>query len=71
LALPIWITYMAKALAGVPEATRDMPSGVVQLGGEVYFVEHQPGQGIASVGVDEAFPAEERARRDTVRDQIF
>jgi len=62
---------MSKALSGVPEAVREMPQGVVQLGGEVYFVEHQPGQGVASVGVDEAMPAEERARRDTVRDQIF
>jgi hypothetical protein len=44
---------------------------VVQLGGEVYFVEHQPGQGVASVGVDETMPVEERAKRDTVRDQIF
>jgi penicillin-binding protein 1A len=71
LALPIWIAYMARALSGVPETVRDVPSGIVQLGGEVYFVEHQPGQGIASVGVEEAFPAEEKARRDTVRDQIF
>ena len=71
LALPIWISYMAKALYGIPEAQRPMPGGVVQLGGEVYFVEHQPGQGIASVGVDEALPVEEKARRDTVRDQIF
>jgi penicillin-binding protein 1A len=71
LALPIWIAYMSKALSGVPEAVRDVPSGIVQLGGEVYFVEHQPGQGIASIGIEEAFPAEEKARRDTVRDQIF
>ena len=39
LALPIWISYMAKALSGVPESVREMPPGVVQLGGEVYFVE--------------------------------
>jgi hypothetical protein len=48
-----------------------MPHGVVQLGGEVYFEEHQPGQGVASVGIDESLPAEEKAKRDTVRDQIF
>jgi len=71
LALPIWISYMSKALSGVPESVREMPPGVVQLGGEVYFVEHQPGQGVASVGVDETMPVEEQARRDTVRDQIF
>jgi penicillin-binding protein 1A len=71
LALPIWISYMAKALSGVPEVVREMPSGVVELGGEVYFEENQPGQGIASLGIDEALPAEEKTRRDTVRDQIF
>jgi penicillin-binding protein 1A len=71
LALPIWISYMAKALSGVPEVAREMPSGVVELGGEVYFEENQPGQGIASLGIDEALPAEEKTRRDTVRDQIF
>jgi penicillin-binding protein 1A len=71
LALPIWISYMAKALSGVPEAQREMPPGVVQLGGEVYFAEHQPGQGIASVGVEETMPVEEKAQRETVRDQIF
>ncbi|MGB3428329.1 MAG: penicillin-binding protein 1A [Burkholderiaceae bacterium] len=71
LALPIWISYMAKALSGVPETSREMPSGLVQLGGEVYFAEHQPGQGIASIGVDETVPVEEKAQRDTVRDQIF
>ncbi|MGZ8273770.1 MAG: penicillin-binding protein 1A [Burkholderiaceae bacterium] len=71
LALPIWISYMAKALSGVPETRRDMPPGIVQLGGEVYFAEHQPGQGIASVGVEETIPVEEKAQRDTVRDQIF
>jgi penicillin-binding protein 1A len=71
LALPIWIAYMSKALYGVPEAQRDAPEGIVQLGGEVYFVEHQPGQGVASVGLDETLPFEERSKRDTVRDQIF
>jgi penicillin-binding protein 1A len=71
LALPIWISYMAKALNGVPEATRSRPSGVVELGGEFYFVEHQPGQGIASVGVEEMLPVEEQVRRESVRDQIF
>jgi penicillin-binding protein 1A len=71
LALPIWISYMAKALSGVPETQREMPPGVVQLGGEVYFAEHQPGQGVASVGVDETLPVEEKAQREKVRDQIF
>jgi penicillin-binding protein 1A len=71
LALPIWIGYMGKALNGVPEAKRTVPSGVVELGGEYYFVEHQPGQGIASIGVEELVPVEEQVRREAVREQIF
>jgi len=60
LALPIWIDYMAGALKGVPETTRDMPPGVVQINGEVYLEEYQPGQGVASLGIDDA-PAEASA----------
>ena len=71
LALPIWISYMSRALGGVPEVPRSVPTGVVQLDGEYYFVEHQPGQGIASLGLDENLPPEEQVKRDTVRDQIF
>jgi penicillin-binding protein 1A len=71
LALPIWISYMAKSLAGVPEAAREMPSGVIQLGGEFYFVEHQPGQGIASIGLEDILAPEEQVKRESVRDQIF
>jgi penicillin-binding protein 1A len=71
LALPIWISYMSKALSGIPEASRAMPSGVVQLGNEVYFAEHQPGQGVASIGLEEMLPVEERVQREAVREQIF
>ena len=62
---------MSKALSGVPEVTRTAPAGVVQLGGEYYYVEHQPGQGVASVGLEDGLPVEEQTRRETVRDQIF
>jgi penicillin-binding protein 1A len=71
LALPIWISYMSKALKGVPEATREVPRGVVNLDGEYYFVEHQPGQGVASVGLEDLLPAEEQVKRESVREQIF
>jgi penicillin-binding protein 1A len=53
LVLPIWIDYMAGALKGVPEVAREMPPGVVQLNGEPYLEEFQPGQGVASIGLDE------------------
>ena len=56
LALPIWLGYMSKALKGVPEKERVMPVGVVNVGGEVYYVENQPGQGVSSLGLDEPVP---------------
>jgi len=59
LALPIWIDYMAGALKGVPETTRELPAGVVQLDGELYLEEFQPGKGIASLGLDAPAPAPE------------
>ena len=62
---------MSKALKGVPEATREVPSGVVSLGGEYYFVEHQPGHGVASVGLEDLLPPEEQVKRESVREQIF
>jgi penicillin-binding protein 1A len=71
LALPIWISYMSRALGGVPETSRSVPSGVVQLGGEYYYVEHQPGQGIASLGLEDGLPPEEQVKRESVREQIF
>ena len=71
LALPIWISYMGKSLKGVPEITRNVPSGVVSLGGEFYFVEHQPGHGVSSVGLEDVLPPEEAVKRESVREQIF
>jgi len=71
LALPIWISYMSRALSGVPEVVRSLPVGVVQLGGEYYYVEHQPGQGIASLGLEDGLPPEEQTKRESVREQIF
>jgi len=57
LALPIWISYMETALKGVPEKERTMPPGVVNVGGEFYYTENQPGQGgITSVGLPPANP---------------
>jgi len=71
LALPIWISYMSRALGGVPEVVRSAPNGVVQLGSEYYYVEHQPGQGVASLGMEDALPLEEQIKREAVREQIF
>ncbi|MGE5336382.1 MAG: penicillin-binding protein 1A [Gemmatimonadota bacterium] len=70
LALPIWIKYMSTALKDRPVIERPEPEGIVEVGGEIYFTEFQPGQGIASVGLEDATPDEKR-KADAVRDQIF
>jgi len=56
LALPIWLGYMSKALKGVPEKPRVMPEGVVNVDGEVYYTENQPGHGVPSLGLDDPVP---------------
>ena len=71
LALPIWINYMSVALKNRPEVDRPAPDGLVNVGGEIYFAEFQPGQGVASVGLDDALAPEEKRKADAVRDQIF
>jgi hypothetical protein len=48
-----------------------MPPGVVTIGGEIYFAEFPPGQGIAAVGLEDGLPPEEQKKAETVRDQIF
>jgi penicillin-binding protein 1A len=68
LALPIWINYMGRALKNVPEIQKDTPTGVVGISGDFFYSETQPGQGIASVGVNIAPPIENVQQ---VRDQVF
>jgi len=45
--------------------------GVVTVGGEIYFAEFQPGQGVASVGLEDALPGAEPGTTAKVREQIF
>ena len=70
LALPIWIDYMATALKGVPEVPVPPPPGVVRLGGEYYYAETGPGQGVVSLGVAEDGVAA-GSDADMIRDQVF
>ena len=56
LALPIWLDYMASALKGLPLVERDPPPDVVTIDGEYYLQQFQPGEGVASLGLDEAQP---------------
>ena len=71
LALPIWMNYMEVALKDRPPLVPPMPERVVNVGGEYYFEEFQPGQGIASIGLEDGLPPEQKKAVETVRDQIF
>ena len=54
LALPIWTEYMGHALRGVPEYQDPVPPGLVTIGGEIYFDNFTPGNGmITNVGMDD------------------
>jgi penicillin-binding protein 1A len=66
LALPIWLDFMSNALKGVPITERDPPPGVVMIDGEYYLEQYQPGQGVASLGLDEVPTTEPPKRADGV-----
>ena len=59
LSLPIWIQYMQTALQGVPEVEYSPPPGVISAGGDWYYQEFGPGQGVRSLGGSAAPSAEE------------
>ena len=54
LALPIWIGFMDKALAGVPEATPVVPDGLVRVGDDWRYAEWAQGGQVARIGIDAA-----------------
>jgi penicillin-binding protein 1A len=56
LALPVWIEYMSQTLKGVPVAEAKVPEGVVNVAGEWYYDEYSPGQGISTLGTEDALP---------------
>lgn len=70
LALPIWMSYMSKATRGLPDRPSEMPSGIANVGGEYYYSEVRPGQGVASIGLSEGgVGIGENAEQ--IRDQVF
>ncbi|WP_445322691.1 penicillin-binding protein 1A [Pseudoduganella rhizocola] len=71
LALPIWISYMQKALKNVPVEERVVPDGVIQVDGEYYYAENPPGTGVQSLeGNARGTPEQEKAR-DAVKNELF
>ena len=66
LALPIWLDYMTSALKGLPLVQREPPPGVVSIDGEYYLEQFPPGQGLATLGLDQAQVPEATKRSENV-----
>ena len=73
LSLPVWISFMERALKGVPVMEPTVPPGVVNVGGEWFYSEYARNAGVSSVGVEDRSvspavapqappPSEERSR---------
>ncbi len=54
LSLPVWISFMEKALKGVPVAEPTVPAGVVNVSGEWFYEEYARNAGVASLGMESA-----------------
>ena len=52
LSLPVWISFMEKALKGVPVMEPTVPPGVVNVGGEWFYEEYARNAGVASLGME-------------------
>ncbi|CAN7250182.1 penicillin-binding protein 1A [Acidovorax sp. Leaf78] len=53
LSLPVWISFMERALKGVPVMEAKVPPGVVNVGGEWFYEEYARNAGVANVGLDD------------------
>ena len=70
VALPMWINYMAKVLPKMPEIERPFPEGLAKIGGEIFYVENIPGQGVSSLGLGEGVHTDEK-KKDEAKEQLF
>jgi penicillin-binding protein 1A len=71
LALPIWISYMQKALKDVPMAERVIPDGVITVNGEYFYAENPPTTGVRNLGLGDAPVPENQPTRDEVKNELF
>lgn len=53
LSLPVWISFMERALKGVPVMEPTVPAGVVNVGGEWFYDEYARNAGVSSVGLED------------------
>lgn len=53
LALPIWISYMQRALRDIPIMERPVPNGVIQAEGDYFYVENPPNSALRHLNNEE------------------
>ncbi len=53
LSLPVWISFMERALKGVPVMEATVPPGVVNIGGEWFYEEYARNAGVTSLGLED------------------
>lgn len=72
LALPVWINYMQKALAGIPAEERPVPPGVIFEGGDWYYAEAPAEKIVTNVGVGQKdLDKMHETENNSVKDEIF
>jgi len=71
LALPIWIDYMKTALKGMPNIDREVPPGIIKVGGDYYYEENPPGTGVHDLGIGNLSPRGNQSTRDAVKNELF
>lgn len=74
-ALPIWISYMEKALKDVAVEYRAVPEGLIHMAGEYYYAEYPPSTGVRNLGLDEGMlgdpTMEINKTKDEVKNELF
>jgi len=70
LALPIWISYMQKALKDYPMEQRAVPEGLVNVNGDFFYAENPQGTGVRSLGVEPAWPYPEN-EADSIKGEVL
>lgn len=74
LALPIWISYMQKALKNTPTVDRPVPDGLIESNGEYYYAEYPPSVSVHDLGPGNqnvAVLPEEEKNGNQIKNELF
>jgi penicillin-binding protein 1A len=71
LALPIWVSYMQKALKDIPVEERIVPDGLVRFGDEYFYEENPPGTGVRSLEAGTRGTPDEEKAKNAVKNELF